>query len=181
MALLLKKGADIKAKDSKDRDAWDLVLARGGGRFLLQKQAQALSLLIEHGMKPRMTLIQCAMNADSNVLVESLVKAGADLSATDKFGWTALHHAAIAGNADTCEALLKAGANPNAESTADFTERDNSDEFDSHVTYKFRYQAGSRPLDVVKDRATRGSRSARKVLTDAGATKNPKVKNKIRY
>ncbi len=168
LALLLKKGADVLAKDSQNRDAWDLVVARGHGRFLSQSQAQALSLLIDSGIQPRITLTQCAVQADSKVLVESLVKAGADVNRADKYGWTALHYAARAGHADCCEALIQSGANANAESTADFTDN-------------VRCPAGSRPLDVVKDRSTKASRSAKKVLLEAGATNNPKVKRKIRY
>jgi ankyrin repeat protein len=46
-------------------------------------------------------------------IVEVLIKAGANVDATDEKGWTPLHIAAWDGKAELISALLKAGANPN--------------------------------------------------------------------
>ncbi|PSN55211.1 Caseinolytic peptidase B protein [Blattella germanica] len=45
--------------------------------------------------------------------VERLVREGYDVNARHPLGWTALHVAAVAGNAETAKALLAAGADPN--------------------------------------------------------------------
>ncbi|WP_287187271.1 ankyrin repeat domain-containing protein [Rhodovulum sp.] len=49
------------------------------------------------------------------VLADLLVKAGGDIEArTESWGWTPLHRAVLEGSADDLEALLRAGADPNA-------------------------------------------------------------------
>ncbi|TCM85159.1 ankyrin repeat domain-containing protein [Rhodovulum steppense] len=49
------------------------------------------------------------------VLTDLLVKMGGDIEArTESWGWTPLHRAVLEGSADELEALLRAGADPNA-------------------------------------------------------------------
>ena len=50
---------------------------------------------------------------DDLELVRALIKAGANVEATNQFGTTALTEAAIIGSAPIIDALLKAGADPN--------------------------------------------------------------------
>ena len=51
------------------------------------------------------------------VRVNKLLKDGADVDFVDKYGWTALHHAAYSGFEDTAQDLLAAGADVNARSS----------------------------------------------------------------
>jgi hypothetical protein len=58
--------------------------------------------------------IHRAAQADSAVVLEALVAAGADLEAVDRTGHTALARAALFGRAATVAFLLDSGADPNA-------------------------------------------------------------------
>jgi ankyrin repeat protein len=53
-------------------------------------------------------LLKAARRADGDV-VQVLIKAGADILARDVQGWSALHHAATAGNVENCRVLIAAG------------------------------------------------------------------------
>ncbi len=61
-----------------------------------------------------MTALHWAAHWGDLALVRSLLAAGADVNAANRFGVTALHEAATVGQADIVSALLKAGAKPNA-------------------------------------------------------------------
>lgn len=58
-------------------------------------------------------LIKAARIGGVMKVMELLVD-GADLNAMDYHGGTPLHYAALMGNADVAELLIKHGANPNA-------------------------------------------------------------------
>src|SRR5271157_1133937 len=60
-----------------------------------------------------MTLIDAAEIGDVKT-VRALIKAGADVNARDKHGWTALMIATANGQTDVVETLIKAGADVNA-------------------------------------------------------------------
>src|SRR5688572_5809223 len=58
---------------------------------------------------------ECAEGKDRARRIKILVKAGADLEATDNRGQTPLMHAAEEGGPAQLKALLEAGANPNTQ------------------------------------------------------------------
>ena len=181
MAILLEHGADVRAKDSEGKDAWDLVVVQPGSKHLSSWQTRCLVLLIDHGVEPRITLLAAAKVSDSEELMERLAKAGQDTQEVDVNGWTPLHFAAYEGAANACRGLIKAGADPNAESTQDYFELAYSAEGQTEARDKFRYQAGSRPLDVARNGVSRTSESCTKILQEAGAAKNPNLENKKNY
>ena len=62
-----------------------------------------------------MTALHWATLAHHADMVEILKAGGANVNATDRFGYTPLHYAASVdfGDAETAKALLRAGADPN--------------------------------------------------------------------
>ena len=113
--LLLKKGADVNAR------------ARVGGYSPLHvaagyKHSQVVEYLIAHGAKVdarthwRDTVLMSIMydvwHRDSSI-AEILVRHGADIRATNKFGCQAICYASQEGNPYAVEFLLKQGINPN--------------------------------------------------------------------
>lgn len=87
--------------------------------------------LLEHGANPNADAgdgSPCLMTAvesesDNAVeIVDRLIRAGADLHTVGRNGWTALHLAAIHGDLQKAERLIRAGAAPNARATVDAEE-----------------------------------------------------------
>jgi len=173
MNLLLEAGADPTVKDDKGRDLWDLTVPKN--RFISRREAAAMAVLVEHGFQDRITLTEAAQRADNAQLIAMLLKHGADLHEVDEYGWTPLHHAAERGHAESCSALLQAGADPSAESTKLLgKERGTGDS--SRWTYK--YEAGSRVLDVASYKGSgRTGPSAHSLVKEWGGTNNEEVKN----
>src|SRR5262249_6351600 len=60
------------------------------------------------------TALHWATRSDDLETVELLIKAGANVKATNRYGMTPLHQACANGSARIVEALLKAGADPNS-------------------------------------------------------------------
>lgn len=79
-------------------------------RLLLKRKAVVNIACDEEGMTP----LSCAALAGSLECIDELVKAGADIGASDASGWQAIHYAAAKGNTRTVEQLLRAGANADA-------------------------------------------------------------------
>ena len=74
----------------------------------------ALSLISVAGCKSDPTSLMTAVRADNTAEAIKLNGKGADAnSRTSPNGWSALHYAAMNGNAEIVKALLKAGADPN--------------------------------------------------------------------
>jgi ankyrin repeat protein len=85
--------------------------------FLL---ALALSLFSITGCKTDPPSLMPAVKADNTAEVIRLIGKGADAnSRTSPKGWSALHYAAMNGNVEIVQALLKAGADPNYAGTKD--------------------------------------------------------------
>jgi hypothetical protein len=76
--------------------------------------AIVLSLFSATGCKSSPESLMTAVKADNNAEAIKLIAKGADAnSRTSPSGWSALHYAAMNGNAEIVKALLKAGADPN--------------------------------------------------------------------
>ena len=79
-----------------------------------------LSLFSVTGCKPSPESLMAAIKADNTTEVIKLIAKGADAnSRTTPKGWSALHYAAMNGNVEIVQALLKAGADPNYAGTRD--------------------------------------------------------------
>jgi ankyrin repeat protein len=75
--------------------------------------AVAVSSALLHGQTSRSPVADAAMNKDATT-VRQLLKGGADANAAQGDGMTALHWAALQGDAALAEMLIVAGANPRA-------------------------------------------------------------------
>lgn len=177
VAFLLKKGADPNIADDKGQTPWQALWAQNR-TFLTGPQGDCAVALLEGGVKPgeiegTTYLHKAARMVNNARLIALLVDSGQDPNARDEYGWTPLHCAANRPNPDNVQALLSAKADPNAESTKTWEQIDSRGE--GHIT-KFRYEAGSRPLDVAQYGAGRG-KTAQAILQEWGGESNPKVKN----
>ena len=176
VTFLIEKGADIKARDGKGRDAWDMVYHSERG-FIGDIDAQMMAFLLQNGFEGRIGLTEAASKGNSALLIKTLIDQGADVNELDEFGWTPLHHAAFEARGESCLGLLQADADVNAESTKEFSKTRPAGEGEIDV---YRYEAGSRPLDVCSYRSSRSEKSAHSILKEWGATENPEVDNRRR-
>lgn len=119
-------------------------------------------------------LHEAARKVDNSRLIALLIESGIDPTARDRNGWTPLHFAANRGHRGNTEALLSAKADPNAESTKLWEDAEVDPEGAEYV--RFRFQAGTRPLDVAGTGSARSPPTS-DVLKKWGATKNPTVDN----
>jgi len=73
-----------------------------------------LTLISATSCKPTPESLMTAVKADNTAEAIKLIGKGADPnSRTSPGGWSALHYAAMNGNVEVVQALLKAGADPN--------------------------------------------------------------------
>lgn len=178
MKILLDKGANSAAVDSEGRTAWQALWGQKKAS-LTKPEGECAVVLLEGGVKPEEVegttyLHEAAHKVDNSRLINLLLESGVDVNARDKFGWTPLHFAARKPNFENAEALLKAKADPNAESTAVW---DNAFvDAEGAETVHFRYQVGTRPLDIARY-PSRGEKSVPELLREWGAKENPEVKN----
>lgn len=183
VGVLLERGADVKVKDAGGMTPFDLALNldQHGPRASSGQVACAVQLLkAGHQVDAAADaegltfLHRMAQEVDSSALIEALVASGQfDANAPDANGWTALHHAAYHGNYESCVALLASGADVNAETTKQVGR---SHQKAGSTIWDYRYEAGSRPLDVYRQTSTRGA-SVSKLLEEHGGTKNPDIDN----
>lgn len=183
VTLLLAKGADSTALDSKGRTAWQSLWDQKKA-FFSKAEGECAVALLEGGVKPgelegSTYLHAAAHKVDSSKLIGLLIESGIDVNAKDRYGWTPLHFAAGKPNFGNVEALLSAKADPNAESTEVWENAFVDAEGAESVT--FRYQVGTRPLDVARHSVSRNTGSNRKsphaLLREWGAKENPSIKN----
>ena len=173
--VLLENGADIHYKNEDGRDIWSVVFENPSNPYPSAGQAESIALLLQEGLEPRLTLTQAVQSVDSKELVEALLARGSEVGERDENGWTPLHHAALAGHESSCQGLLKAGADPNAESTKTI-EKAAPDEFGTDKTF-LKYEAGTRPADVADTGGSRGQASCATLISEAGGKQNPDVSN----
>lgn len=179
--LLIEKGADFTLPDNDGNTPWELVWSRNKGR-LSKHEGECAVILLESGVKPKPLeettyLHKAARMVDNSRLIKLLLESGLEVDARDKYGWTPLHVAANHARDENLLALLGADADPNAKTTETWVETYKKGE---STFERFRYEAGSKPLDVAAwGGARRGGKSVRAILKEWGATENPDVKNKI--
>lgn len=125
MQMLLDKGADINAQSGYRRTALgDAVNELGNDGPI---NLTVVRFLLNHGAKPDApsqmggTLLLWVAKSDNNgiiPLVNLLLDHGANVNGVDTLGWTVLQRASQWINPALVETLLKHGANPNCQSSA---------------------------------------------------------------
>ncbi|GMH71338.1 hypothetical protein TrRE_jg6651 [Triparma retinervis] len=110
MRLLLKRGAELEARDNNQDTAF-LLAARTGHveacRYLLQEARASAKASDRMG---RTGLIH-AIKSQKMDLVELVIEFCPNMSSTDKeWGWTPLHFAAATGSVEMCAMVLERGA-----------------------------------------------------------------------
>ncbi|MEZ4385837.1 MAG: ankyrin repeat domain-containing protein [Nannocystaceae bacterium] len=181
--VLLDAGADVNAVDGDGATAWALRWGRDDRRAT-EDDAAILIALLDAGFEPptatlpggRTLLHAAAARMPSAHLMTALVAdRGFAVDARDDDGWTPLHVAAHANNAEAAKGLLQAKADANAETTRTVGE---ASERGKRTVWTWRYEAGSRPLDVRPQwSASRFNTDVGEVLEQHGATSNPAVDN----
>lgn len=155
MRLLLERGADVNAANASGATA----LMRAAYNYekvrLLVERGVPLSGINARSALGNTALILAARPANSHRAVELLLARGADAKATNNWGATALMAAAAGGDAKSVRALLKHGADVNAQNTPDQP--------------GFIFGGGRTPLMWA---AYRGDVEMMKLLIDAGADVN---------
>lgn len=174
--LLIDRGADVNATTPEGETVWDVAWGEPD-EGLGDEEIGLLLLLLESGASPspastsngESRLHIAARKADSARLMTVLIDDhGGDTSAVDENGWTPLHVAVHENHVGSVTGLLSGGADPNAETTAT-------------IGRSWRYEAGSRPLDVVpRSNRVVDVREVKKVLEEHGGTENPDVNNSAR-
>jgi ankyrin repeat protein len=116
--LLIRKGADVNAKDENDwtplhfaafygrADCLEVLLANGTDVNARENKQNTPLHIIGHSPE--------GSKAEKEQCAEMLINAGADVNAKGKDDWTPLHFAAYNGIVDYLELLLTNGANVNA-------------------------------------------------------------------
>ncbi len=183
--LLVELGADVQRHDAEGNTPWDVIWKKQTSGSLRQGEIEALTAIVKAGYVPevemddrgRTFLHQLAERHTQNgpefvalVIEETTL----DVTARDNNGWTPLHVAAFDGNYGACQALLEAGADVNAETTTTL-QKSTTKGFSESTVY--RYEAGSRPLDLVRSRGTRLTKSVVPLLEEHGGKKSGDVNN----
>nr|MCH9686823.1 hypothetical protein [Deltaproteobacteria bacterium] len=102
---------------------------------------------------------------------------GHNVDARDDDGWTPLHVAVHENNVPAATGLLDKGADANAKTTRTVGKSSNRGQTEF---VRWRYEAGSHPLDVRRRRGRgRFEQDVRKVVEQYGGTNNPSVDNKL--
>lgn len=109
--LLLESGADYKSRDANGLTQLHYALSL--------RSLEVVKLLVDHGADiteldgySQKALHRAATNPHVNVL-EFILNQTFDIECSCSKGWSPLHYAALCGNSEGCQLLLKRGANVN--------------------------------------------------------------------
>jgi cytohesin len=118
---LLDAGAEVDARDQSNETALHWAALAGHGRIvdLLLERGASVDAQADKTLWTPLHSLACA--GDQAGIALSLVKAGADPDARDKWGRTPLHWFAMDGHCETVEILIDAGADPDARDLDGFT------------------------------------------------------------
>jgi cytohesin len=181
---LIEQGVNPNAKDDMEDTAWDVAFE--GKNKLGSRQFGPLIAMLDAGFVParpdladgKSVLHEVAMRAESPRIMEMLIKnAGLDPNARDDNGWTPLHDAVLAQNVPAATALLANGADANAETTKTVGKTYGRG---TKKSWAWRYEAGSRPMDVRAQTKQRFGGDVLKVVKEYGGTPNEAVDNRAK-
>lgn len=111
--LLLKKGADIRARDEVD-GSMSIHIASANGRLnVIRTLLNYDDTIINENDNKGNSPLHWASMKDKTDTVKLLIENGADVEAVDKDWWTPLHYAAAFATFDTIKTLVGFGANVN--------------------------------------------------------------------
>lgn len=117
---LVENGANVARKSSKGYTPIDYAPAPSHDevynyliKFMPKPQQPAVQ-------KPTKTLLQAVKDADLQQVILHVDSHSSELDVPDADGKTPLYHAAVLGDAEIVEELIKAGANVNSKSTKGF-------------------------------------------------------------
>ena len=109
---LLRRGADVEARDSFGRTAL-LWAAIKGHTDVINIFLEINADVNAKGENDKTALIHASARGQTDI-IRALLLGGADVNMGDRFGRTPLLWAAIKGNVETAKTLLENGADPNA-------------------------------------------------------------------
>ena len=111
--LLIKKGADISAKNGRGETVLHIASKKGDKDILsaLLKNNPNLEAEENNGRTP----LHFAIKGGDVEIVDLLIRSGSNIESSDKYGDTPLHIAVTNGNLDIVDLLLNNGANPNSQ------------------------------------------------------------------
>jgi cytohesin len=118
---LLDAGAGVDARDHRNETPLHWAALGGHGRIVDLLLARGASVDVQADKTLWTPLHSLACAKDRAGIALSLVEAGADPDARDKWGRTPLHWFAVSGHCETVEVLIDAGADPDAQDLHGFT------------------------------------------------------------
>ncbi len=131
---LLEQGLDVAARDSDGKTPVELAFERN--------QSEVVAMLTEGGATIFDDLLEAAGSGEAEDVQRHLER-GADLSAVDEVGNTALHLASAGGYLDVAEILIEAGIDVNARNQWQATPLHYAAGFGHHDLVKFLVSRGA--------------------------------------
>jgi ankyrin repeat protein len=120
VALFIKHGSDLNSYASDNSTKPTLFSAWTGSALfgsIINKDLATFKLLMDAGVDSNLKLTKAHIAAINGDLHELTTEQNADLNGTDILGIKPIHYAALLGNTNTIEAMIKLGINPNESMT----------------------------------------------------------------